>query len=337
MGFCGMLIALGTKLISSSSRSDIILRFFRFNQNHCSFLDFESPHPLHQAHFDLPFFLISLSFLVVFWSCLLVVAFTFRIHGDAFRLVPQNCDFRLLFTFQFQPPHLFSFPSCHRSPRSFRRGLLHVLHLPRKLRLHFFHITCHTAQQTFCLECLTHSSSLSTLPTFAAFSLCPFHFDIVPKCGFICARNKASLDFFSSTSLSSSKIVSQYFSLTSLCNLILSSTRPARTSCLSLKSFTSCIISGQRLSSSTNPFGCVSHLSALAMYTSVSPCLKVSKSFWPLSFLACLGNLRNRFLRRFQLFFQLTGAHFWIFTVFSVFQHSFLLAASSSKATHHFR
>ena len=40
----------------------------------------------------------------------------------------------------------------------------------------------------------------------------------------------------------------------------------------------------QRLSSQTFQ---LSHLTKLAMHTSFSPCLKVSKSFWPLSFLAC--------------------------------------------------
>ena len=66
-------------------------------------------------------------------------------------------------------------------------------------------------------------------------------------------------------------------------------TMPASTSCLSLCSFTSCIRSWQRLSTSTNLFSCVSHLAKLAMYTSSSPCLKIWKSIWPLSFLACLA------------------------------------------------
>ena len=39
----------------------------------------------------------------------------------------------------------------------------------------------------------------------------------------------------------------------------------------------------------TNPFSCVSHLGKLAMYTSLSSCLKIWKSFWSLSFLASLA------------------------------------------------
>ena len=54
------------------------------------------------------------------------------------------------------------------------------------------------------------------------------------KICFFCTSTKVSF---------SSKVVSQHSSVALLCNLFLSSTRPARTSCLSLNSYTSCVSS----------------------------------------------------------------------------------------------
>ena len=61
-----------------------------------------------------------------------------------FHLASQTNAFKLLrFTLRLQTLHLFFFPCCLGGPRSSRRGLLHVFHLPRRLRTHFFHIRCH--------------------------------------------------------------------------------------------------------------------------------------------------------------------------------------------------
>ena len=65
-----------------------------------------------------------------------------------------------------------------------------------------------TTQRKGCLERQTPVSSLSILPTLATFSLFPFHFDNRIRMSFFCTSTKASFDFFSSNSLSSSKIAS---------------------------------------------------------------------------------------------------------------------------------
>ena len=72
--------------------------------------------------------------------------------------------------------------------------------------------------------------SLSNFLVFATFSLDPSHFDIESKRASFCTTGNASLDFFSSNSFISSKIVSLCFSVALLCNLILSSTMPFRNS-----------------------------------------------------------------------------------------------------------
>ena len=67
----------------------------------------------------------------------------FHLQDSRRRLSPRSPDLWL----QGSPLHppvpastLF-FPFCHSGPRSFRRGLIHVFHLPRRLRAHFFQIT----------------------------------------------------------------------------------------------------------------------------------------------------------------------------------------------------
>ena len=69
----------------------------------------------------------------------------FHLQDSRRRLSPDSTDLWL----QASPLHPlvpasthFFFPLCHGGIRSFRRGLLHVFHLPRRLRIHFFHITC---------------------------------------------------------------------------------------------------------------------------------------------------------------------------------------------------
>ena len=70
------------------------------------------------------------------------------------------------------------------------------------------------------------------------------------------------------------------------------STRPFNISCFSLNNFTSCIVSRHLLSNSTRPCKCAFHLARLAIHTSSSPCLKISKVCLPFSFIACWATCR---------------------------------------------
>ena len=166
-----------------------------------------------------------------------VAAFTFRIH-----LAPRTFGFRLLrFTLRFQTPHLFFFLFCvtavHEgsdvisSSSSRIQNSLFPYHLPWKTS---------TIQRTWCLEGQSNVSPLSTLPIFATFSLFPFRFHIVTGCAFS-VRVPRLLSTFSLPTPSSPRRSFHIFSVALICNPLLSSTRPARTSFLSLGSFTSCI------------------------------------------------------------------------------------------------
>ena len=163
-----------------------------------------------------------------------VAAFTFRFHGDAFHLAPQTCGFTVVHeasavfvkdseqTSSIKP----AMEDEHDSKDMVSRGP----------------VQCHIALD---------------LPNFCnilALSLSLSHRDEI--CFFLYKYP----GFFRLLLFQLSHLLEDRFVVLVgrfICNLLLSSTKPAKTSCLSLNSFTSC--------------------------------LKIWKSFWPLSFLACLA------------------------------------------------
>ena len=127
-------------------------------------------------------------------------------------LAPQTNGFRRQrFTFRLQTPYLFFFSLSQQSTmlKTWSHPCLSSSSkTPSSLLPYHTPWRTSTTQKKGCLERQTHFLLFSTLLTFATFSFFPFHFDIVTECAFFCKSTKASFDFFSSNSLTSSKIVS---------------------------------------------------------------------------------------------------------------------------------